>query len=663
MSNLRIEEKLIKRYLKTAVSINTETLVKFLITGTVALTLTACGGGGGGSSSPVPQDQVKVDQVVVAGNLIDVSYTLKADGTISSEVVLNGIKAEFLGKNSLLILDKNIESNGYKLEGITITNNNGIFTFSKEGKEISVQKGKDGNYHLTYGGYNYYLNNKGELISNDLPTLDGGSLPEFGLDKNWDLLNSYEIKFEKLEELRAEGKEVIHNEGKYYVLDRENKTVYELIIDTTSGEEQFSPTPEIDSDWGLVSSHEITVSKLKELKKDDVDIIEYEGKYYVIDKNNKHFYILNLIEENRTESVFIGNKEVEVKYTIGIDEVIKKEIELNGIKATIINEKEILITDKDYVQNGHNLEGVTISEEDGSYKFNRENLPELVLRKTKEGYIINHDGQNYVIANDGYVDTKQLLDFISKGLVFDENIGEFKINSTIADSVGKVLHGINRETYVKGLKEGGIKEGNISSLEKINTTKSEVSSNVDKELFLYKLSQLDNIFENSKLDSTKSHLQVYNELLDRANTNFRGYDIIRNTGAIEGVQEGNSNEILLNTGLITKGYQKTDNGIAVNYGTIENHNISQTVYGQRSIGKKQGELYNYGIIDIFSYYSFAQGQIGESENNKLYNYGSLHINGDMYSTVGQESWGVSSELYNYGTISMKGEKNLLDKKW
>lgn len=45
------EEKSLKRFLKNKFSFNLETMVKFLITGTLAFSLTACGGGGGSSTS------------------------------------------------------------------------------------------------------------------------------------------------------------------------------------------------------------------------------------------------------------------------------------------------------------------------------------------------------------------------------------------------------------------------------------------------------------------------------------------------------------------------------------------------------------------------------------------------------------------------------------
>lgn len=51
MRNIYNEEKSLKRYLKNHISLNVETMVKFLITGMVGVSLTACGGGGGGGSS------------------------------------------------------------------------------------------------------------------------------------------------------------------------------------------------------------------------------------------------------------------------------------------------------------------------------------------------------------------------------------------------------------------------------------------------------------------------------------------------------------------------------------------------------------------------------------------------------------------------------------
>ncbi|MGL5098715.1 MAG: hypothetical protein ACRC6B_01560, partial [Fusobacteriaceae bacterium] len=54
MNNIGNEERILKRYLKKKMSFNQESVVKFLITGLIGITLTACGGGGGGGSSSTP---------------------------------------------------------------------------------------------------------------------------------------------------------------------------------------------------------------------------------------------------------------------------------------------------------------------------------------------------------------------------------------------------------------------------------------------------------------------------------------------------------------------------------------------------------------------------------------------------------------------------------
>lgn len=58
MKKINNEEKSIKRYLKNRISLNLETIVKFLITGVIGISLTACGGGGGGGGSSDPKPPV-----------------------------------------------------------------------------------------------------------------------------------------------------------------------------------------------------------------------------------------------------------------------------------------------------------------------------------------------------------------------------------------------------------------------------------------------------------------------------------------------------------------------------------------------------------------------------------------------------------------------------
>lgn len=110
MNYLRNEEKKFKSYLKKKVSFDLQTLVKFLITGVVAISVTACGGGGGGggssSSNVQPQKPTVVQEENSLGNLTTVNeqYTNKGDITLSNSSV--GI----IGSNSDIVNEGDIFS-------------------------------------------------------------------------------------------------------------------------------------------------------------------------------------------------------------------------------------------------------------------------------------------------------------------------------------------------------------------------------------------------------------------------------------------------------------------------------------------------------------------------------------------------------------------------
>ncbi|MGL4999219.1 MAG: hypothetical protein ACRC5T_09650, partial [Cetobacterium sp.] len=162
----------------------------------------------------------------------EITYYVSKDGSIlDNKITINGIAAQIKGDNSLLILDEKAVSNGYNLEGVTITNKDGAYTFEKDGKIVTLKKTEEGNYHLNLGGYNYYLDSKGELILNDLPASEDGELPEIGIEKEWDLASeSKELSSKELEELLLSEK-AYEKDGKYYIVtDLENKIAQEITI-------------------------------------------------------------------------------------------------------------------------------------------------------------------------------------------------------------------------------------------------------------------------------------------------------------------------------------------------------------------------------------------------------------------------------------------------
>lgn len=134
-------EKRIKGYLKNRISLDSSVVVRFLITGGIALSLTACGGGSSsGSNSPNngdvsqpinPVEKVKIDQVDKGVSLT--GKTAEVDGKIS------GTKNDLVGitaKNSNVKSNANIELNGENSVGIYATadqKQRAIFTVENNG--------------------------------------------------------------------------------------------------------------------------------------------------------------------------------------------------------------------------------------------------------------------------------------------------------------------------------------------------------------------------------------------------------------------------------------------------------------------------------------------------------------------------------------------------
>ena len=180
MLNIRNEEKNLKRYLKNKVSLNENTVVKILITGTLAFTLTACGGGGGSSSQGTigapgiespdekPEEDIKTETIdkknegyEVVGKDVKIEgtitgdtsaksltgitaknsnveshaeITLASEGAIGISGTTDGKRAIYTIKNNGKISLSGKNSIGMYAENGVIAENNGTITGSGEGK-------------------------------------------------------------------------------------------------------------------------------------------------------------------------------------------------------------------------------------------------------------------------------------------------------------------------------------------------------------------------------------------------------------------------------------------------------------------------------------------------------------------------------------------------
>lgn len=106
MYYLKNEEKQIRSFFKKKVSFNSQTLVKFLITGIIGLSVTACGGGGGSSSSTniSTQKPILIQSQNSSGNLMTLNQNYTNEGEITLVNNLIGI----IGSNSDIINKGNI---------------------------------------------------------------------------------------------------------------------------------------------------------------------------------------------------------------------------------------------------------------------------------------------------------------------------------------------------------------------------------------------------------------------------------------------------------------------------------------------------------------------------------------------------------------------------
>ena len=188
-----MEESIFKSCLKRKVKFTTSTFVKFLITGTVALSLTACGGGGGGGSSssggngggviekPSVENTELSKETLVTENQIFTNkgnVNLTENKTEDSVVGIVGKNSDILNEAEIKIDD--ITVNNPKLLLASETGENILKKFQEKGKSFaifadggSVTNAKEGKLNITgdsiTGIVGVYSNviNKGKILTTD----------------------------------------------------------------------------------------------------------------------------------------------------------------------------------------------------------------------------------------------------------------------------------------------------------------------------------------------------------------------------------------------------------------------------------------------------------------------------------------------------------------
>ena len=417
MKSICNEEKSLKRYLKNHISLNIETMVKFLITGIIAISLTACGGGGGGgsdSSDPVPP-VVKPEDPNMG----------KPEDSILPEI----------GVDKAWDLEKEVQ----KLDGEKFTQ------LLSEGKIYE----KDGKYYVVIDEENKVAQEV--VVDPNMGKPEDSILPEIGVDKAWDLKEGVqELEGSEFNKLLSEGK-IYEKDGKYYIIvDEENKVAQEVSSKSNITGEQDVILEEskehTDSNTALykVSNSTVTVSEETTLavKGDKAAAI------YAVDSIMK----ADSLGDRTTVVENKGIIEVTGHNSVGM--VSKGETTKVINSGTIIGISENREDNKTYI---HGIAAVEngLAENNGSIKIEGTGIAMLAKDKgtvENSGTIVTEGNGIYLTDSEGNI----LKDIKGTTGITAEN-GAVGINSGKIENIGSFNYGMYAKNEGTIINNGEIK--------------------------------------------------------------------------------------------------------------------------------------------------------------------------------------------------------------
>ena len=453
MKNIDNEEKSLKRHLKNKISLNTETVVKFLITGMVLGSLTGCGGSGGGGSSDNPKPESPVVEKVevnknneghsIVGKNVKISGTIKAD-TNSTNLI--GIKAE----NSNVESNANIILNGDGNIGIygTTRNTRSLYSIKNTGiievtsKNSIGMSGENGvlvenNGAIIGKGQGLYQQNPdGTIIANDSGTIgilvNNGSK---GINNKDILLDGAYTKG-----MQAINGSIIENNGK---ISMKSKIVREseLWEGVYYDEEMYSREEGLNAQNGstainngfIIGEGSITGIEVKsgsrgenngtiqlESLRQDAEIVVDYGDYFVYLQDEKLGKVRGLRARGK-DSIAINNKDIQLS-----GEAVGIQVDNEG-KA--INNGTIQLVSQDIKTRGY-AKGT--EPYDWKYKEVGTTYSELIGMFAKTGTIENREIGNISLLGSGY-GMRAILN--SVGINNGNILAEAKIESW-SESVG-----------------------------------------------------------------------------------------------------------------------------------------------------------------------------------------------------------------------------------
>ncbi len=389
-----MEESIFKSCLKRKVKFTASTFVKFLITGTVALSLTACGGGGGGGGSsssggnggviekPSVENTELSKETLVTENQI---FTNKGNVNLTENKTEDSVVG-IVGKNSDILNEAEI-----KIDDITVSNSKILLTsetgenvlnelkkrgesfaiFSENGKVTNGENGnliiKGDSVHGIFGLYSEITNNGiiqtdgekskdvtgisslgGNVTNNKLIDIVSEDAVGIRVHNNTTLAGIIELKKNdgitvtnngtiKVTGESAEGIE--GNGSKINIINNTNGLI-EITNKVITGEQNRINTYgiNIDSDDDVPRSSNNTVTNKGKIK------INFESTVI----NSDEWFNTYGIGVDTDNSVITNDGTIEINAKYGSNKVNSTVagIRADGTNNTLINNKDIIITAK-----------------------------------------------------------------------------------------------------------------------------------------------------------------------------------------------------------------------------------------------------------------------------------------------------------------------------
>lgn len=663
-----MEESIFKSCLKRKVKFTASTFVKFLITGTVALSLTACGGGGGGggssssggngggnSSLEKPETHIKVeDKKFTTEENIDIS-SLNADSVIAilgtNSEIINNKKITVNDKESLVTTYNSAEAetvlDAFKKSGnsFAIFADGGSVTNAKEGVlEISGNK-----VHAITGLYAEITNN-GTITTGTNKADEAVGIFSLGgnVTNNGDIILTSEdatginvVNGAKLYytdndfiEIKNKGKIIVLNNKNIKVIgespvgisgvgsdievingENGNIIVDNVITKTLKGINTKGIS--IDTDDGNSKSHDITITNNGKITVNVSSKIEN----LTDELKNRYFNSYGIYAEADTTTIN-NNKDIELNVTAGVLQQTSAGIKTDGKNNIINNSGNITIISKGKDAQENYFALVGIKAEGDNTTITNKNINITAENKCTEIYGISLEGNNGSVTNNGDITISGKDTYSIKGI--DVN-GNNKVSNN-----GNIEISGNNGIFVGIQTESG---------EVTNSGTITVNSDIKPDNYTEDID-----FETYAKDYSygiKTNGKVINEIGGEIN--------------ISGTAIGMTGKDVTNNGTIniTGIDAETDDGVKTPAGIFVSGKDSKATNNGNITGEK-----NF-TVGMFAYdgATVINGEKGNITTDRGFDgYNGHIINYGTVETTDHAAEISGGTLTNYGTMSSKGEE-------